>query len=144
MGLLIPGATGYTFKAINKVVTKTDGTVELITTTVNGESKVYTTTIDNLEETRKAARVSKENVSSAADKLAGMGWKKVMNGKEVSSLLKKEGFEKVSQTGSHAKYKLKGKGQVVVPMHGGKDIKGGTLKGIKEQVQNAFELQNKG
>ena len=92
---------------------------------------------------KKKSRKKSTSVFSAADRLAGMGWKKVMNSKQVTKLLKKEGFEKVAQAGSHAKYKLNGKGLVTVANHGATDIKSGTLKGIKQQVQKAFELQDK-
>ena len=48
--------------------------------------------------------------------------------------LKKDGFEVVSQNGSHVK--LKGpKGEVViVPVHGNKDLPVGTLNNIQKQA----------
>jgi len=55
-----------------------------------------------------------------------------MKTRELVKMLKDNGFEKVSQCGSHAKYR-NGKRIAIVPMHGG-DIKIGTLKSILKQA----------
>ena len=55
------------------------------------------------------------------------------NSREVLSYLKKQGFKKVSQNGSHMKL-VNGSKTVIVPVHGGKDIAMGTLKSIMQQA----------
>jgi len=53
-----------------------------------------------------------------------------MTPKQMVKLLKKNGFEEVSQNGSHLKlYNAETKKQVEVPMHS-KDLKKGTEQGI--------------
>ena len=54
----------------------------------------------------------------------------VLNAKQVIAILKDHGFIKVSQKGSHKKWRnLEGK-QVIVADHGNKPIPIGTLKSI--------------
>lgn len=53
--------------------------------------------------------------------------------KEVIKYLKKQGFEIISQNGSHVKIKM-GKYTVTVPMHGSKDLKTGTLRSVMKQA----------
>jgi predicted RNA binding protein YcfA (HicA-like mRNA interferase family) len=56
-----------------------------------------------------------------------------MNSKEVVKHLMKDGFELVSQKGSHKKFR-KDKLTVIVPDHGKKDLPAGTLNSIKKQA----------
>lgn len=52
---------------------------------------------------------------------------------EVTRILSYHGFEKVSQKGSHQKWKNFNTGyQVIVPFHKGKELPIGTLKSIME------------
>lgn len=54
--------------------------------------------------------------------------------KEIVKLLKKNGFEEISQKGSHLKLKNEKTGkQVIVPMHA-KDLKKGLEQGILKQA----------
>ncbi len=53
--------------------------------------------------------------------------------KKIIKILKKFGFEKISQKGSHAKYKNEDTGRIfIIPMH--PEIASGTLKSILEQA----------
>lgn len=56
----------------------------------------------------------------------------VRNAKEVVRVLRKHGFLKVSQKGSHQKWRHPNGRQVIVAMHGNKPIPVGTLKSIVE------------
>lgn len=56
-----------------------------------------------------------------------------MNSKELIKILKKAGFQEVSQKGSHLKMKKDTK-ILIVPEHGKKDIPIGTLKSIIKQA----------
>ena len=55
-----------------------------------------------------------------------------MNAKEVLKILRNNGFEQVSQKGSHLKL-TDGERVTIVPIHGTKDIPIGTLKSIEKQ-----------
>lgn len=55
-----------------------------------------------------------------------------VSGKKIIKLLKKAGWEIVSQTGSHIKLK-KGSKLTIVPLHGNKDLPKGTIKSIEKQ-----------
>lgn len=58
---------------------------------------------------------------------------------EIISALAKLGFEKVSQKGSHVKYKnFKTQRIFIIPMH--KEIAKGTLKSILEQADIELEI----
>lgn len=58
--------------------------------------------------------------------------------KKIIKILKKFGFEKVSQRGSHVKYKNFNTGKsYIIPMHN--EIASGTLKSILEQAN--IEIQ---
>lgn len=58
----------------------------------------------------------------------------VLSPSKIISILEKFGFEKISQKGSHAKYKNKITNTVyIIPMH--KEVAKGTLKSILEQAQ---------
>ncbi len=58
---------------------------------------------------------------------------------DIIKALKKCGFQKVSQKGSHAKYKNYQTGRIfIIPMH--KEIAKGTLKGILEQADIELEI----
>ena len=57
-----------------------------------------------------------------------------LNYLEVLRVLKKHGFEEVSQVGSHLKlFNKKTKRTVIVPLHRGKILPIGTLKSIEKQ-----------
>ena len=61
----------------------------------------------------------------------------ILSPNQIITALSKVGFEKISQKGSHAKYKnLKTQRIYIIPMH--KEIARGTLKSILEQA----EMQN--
>ena len=54
-----------------------------------------------------------------------------MNAKQVENILKKYGFELISQKGSHKKWRNSERNlQVTVPYHQGKDLPVGTLRNI--------------
>lgn len=58
---------------------------------------------------------------------------------KVISTLKKFGFEKISQKGSHAKYKNFDTGKIyIIPMH--YEVAKGTLKSILEQADIELDL----
>ena len=58
---------------------------------------------------------------------------------EIINVLKKLGFYKVSQKGSHAKYKNEITGNVcIIPMHN--EIARGTLKSILEQANIELDI----
>ena len=91
------------------------------------------TTIDDF---RRALSATFEAAKAAK---AGLAWKSTMNAKEVIKMLKKAGFKKVGQDGSHKHFKLGGKGpKVTVPDHGTDIIKKGTLGSIKRQTKAAM------
>ena len=56
-----------------------------------------------------------------------------MTAKDVSKELERNGWELVSQTGSHKKYR-KNEQNCIVPDHGSKEIRPGTLKSIQKMV----------
>ncbi len=56
----------------------------------------------------------------------------ICTGKEVVRILRKHGFDQVSQKGSHQKWRHSNGRQVIVPIHGNKPIPIGTLKSIVE------------
>jgi predicted RNA binding protein YcfA (HicA-like mRNA interferase family) len=56
----------------------------------------------------------------------------VLNGKEVAKALRQNGFQIVTQKGSHQKWRHPNGRQVIVPQHGSKPIPVGTLKSIIE------------
>lgn len=56
-----------------------------------------------------------------------------ISGKELIKKLTKLGWEIKSQRGSHVKM-VKGKLTTHVPVHGGKDLKKGLIKGIEKQT----------
>jgi len=56
---------------------------------------------------------------------------KRMNADEVERILRKYGFELISQKGSHKKWRSKDRDtQVIVPYHRGRDLPTGTLRNI--------------
>ena len=57
-----------------------------------------------------------------------------MNGREVITLLKKQGWEHTSTRGSHYKMEKEGFRSVPVPLHGTKDLGVGLLKAIEKQT----------
>ena len=56
----------------------------------------------------------------------------VRNAKEVVRVLRRHGFQKIDQAGSHQKWRNAEGRQVIVPFHGSKPIPIGTLKSIME------------
>ena len=56
----------------------------------------------------------------------------VCNAKDVSRVLRRHGFDMISQKGSHQKWRHANGRQVIVAMHGNKPIPIGTLKSIIE------------
>lgn len=54
-----------------------------------------------------------------------------MDGKTVIKILKKSGWQNVSTNGSHHKMKKEGYLPIVIPVHGKKDLKPGTLRCIE-------------
>jgi len=56
-----------------------------------------------------------------------------MNGKELIKILMKEGFELKSIVGSHHKM-VRDNTYLIVPVHGTKDIKPGTLNSILKKA----------
>jgi len=54
-----------------------------------------------------------------------------MTAQHVEYLLRRHGFQQVSQKGSHRKWRHPGSGlQVIVPQHRGRDLPLGTLRNI--------------
>ena len=56
-----------------------------------------------------------------------------ISGKKAIKMLRKAGWEIVSQSGSHVKLK-NGKLLTIIPVHGNKDLPRGTLKSIEKQT----------
>ena len=54
-----------------------------------------------------------------------------MDGKTIIKILKDYGWEHISTQGSHHKMKKPGMPPIVVPVHGKKDLKPGTLRNIE-------------
>lgn len=63
----------------------------------------------------------------------------ILSPKEIIRVLEKVGFQKVSQKGSHAKYKNQSlpKCVVIIPIHS--EVARGTLKSILEQANISLE-----
>jgi len=63
----------------------------------------------------------------------------ILPSKEIVKVLKRFGFEKVSQKGSHVKYKKSNDHSkiVIIPLHG--EIAKGTLKSILDQADILLE-----
>ena len=62
-----------------------------------------------------------------------------MSAREVVSLLKKFGFKKIDQTGSHVKFRNKAGITVIIPKHKGRDIGRGLLRKIFKQAGIEYE-----
>jgi predicted RNA binding protein YcfA (HicA-like mRNA interferase family) len=64
--------------------------------------------------------------------------------KDFIKVIKKSGFYRDRQKGSHAIYKDNHGNRVIIPLHFGKDIKQGTLMGMIEDIglnkETFFEL----
>ncbi len=68
---------------------------------------------------------------------------KRLTANEVMKILSKYGFEKISQKGSHQKWKNpKTKKIVIIPYHKGKSLPIGTLKAIINESGIPFEEWN--
>ena len=63
----------------------------------------------------------------------------LLSAQEVCKFLEKEGFQCIRQKGSHLFYRHPDGRTTVVPVHGGKDIKRGLLKGILDEIQMSRE-----
>jgi len=59
----------------------------------------------------------------------------LLSSRELCKFLEKEGFEFVRQKGSHRFYRHPDGRTTVVPIHAGKDIKRGLLKGILDEIK---------
>jgi predicted RNA binding protein YcfA (HicA-like mRNA interferase family) len=55
----------------------------------------------------------------------------LVDGKTIIKILKEHGWEHISTHGSHHKMKKSGMPPIVVPVHGKKDLKPGTLRNIE-------------
>ena len=55
-----------------------------------------------------------------------------MDGKTVIKILQKAGWHHVSTHGSHHKMRKKGAPPIIVPVHGKRDLKPGTLHNIEK------------
>lgn len=90
---------------------------------------------------KKAVEIEKQLKKLEATVLSGgksgYDWKKSMSGKEIVAMLKRNGWEEVSQNGSHNKLKKNGI-HVIVPMH--KEIRIGTLSSIKATVNSVEKI----
>ena len=63
----------------------------------------------------------------------------MLSSKEVCKFLEKEGFQAIRQKGSHRFYRHLDGRTTVVPMHSGKDIKRGLLKGMLDEIRISRE-----
>jgi predicted RNA binding protein YcfA (HicA-like mRNA interferase family) len=63
----------------------------------------------------------------------------ICNASDVIRVLRRNGFEKVGQRGSHQKWRHTDGRQVIVADHGNKSIPIGTLKSIIEGVKLSVE-----
>ena len=67
--------------------------------------------------------------------------------KDFIRVITKLGYQKHRQRGSHAIYKNLSGNRVVVPLHSGKDLKPGTLRGMIKDIglekEEFFELLSK-
>ncbi len=63
----------------------------------------------------------------------------LLSSKELCHFLEREGFQCLRQKGSHRFYKHSDGRTTVVPVHSGKDMKRGLLKGILEEVHISRE-----
>lgn len=67
---------------------------------------------------------------------------KRLTAKEVIKILRQNGFDEVSQTGSHIKFfNMESRKTVIVPFHQGKDLPIGTLKAIEKQAELNFDKE---
>lgn len=58
----------------------------------------------------------------------------ILSSKDLCRFLEKEGFKLIRQKGSHRFYRHDDGRTTVVPMHSGKNIKRGLLKGILGEI----------
>ncbi|MBN2368205.1 type II toxin-antitoxin system HicA family toxin [Candidatus Woesearchaeota archaeon] len=63
----------------------------------------------------------------------------LISSNELCKFLEKEGFRIIRQKGSHRFYRHPDGRTTVVPMHSGKDIKRGLLKGILNEIKISRE-----
>ena len=59
----------------------------------------------------------------------------LLSSKELCKFLEKEGFKEIRQKGSHKFFRHPDGRSTVVPVHSGKDIKRGLLKGILDEIR---------
>ena len=62
-----------------------------------------------------------------------------VDGKTIIKILKESGWEHISTQGSHHKMKKLGMPPIVVPVHGKKDLKPGTLRNIERATGVKFK-----
>ena len=63
----------------------------------------------------------------------------LLSAKELCKFLEKNGFEFIRQKGSHRFYRHSDGRTTVVPIHSGRDIKRGLLKGILNEIRMSRE-----
>lgn len=63
----------------------------------------------------------------------------VVKARELIKVLKKLGFVKTHQVGSHAQFKHPNGKKVTIPIHPGKDLKRGLLRGILKDLEISVE-----
>ena len=63
----------------------------------------------------------------------------LLSAQEVCKFLEKEGLQCIRQKGSHRFYRHPDGRTTVVPVHSGKDIKRGLLKGILDEIRMSRE-----
>jgi len=63
----------------------------------------------------------------------------VVKSKEMVKVLRKMGFLKFHQVGSHAQFKHQDGRRTTVPIHSGKEITRGTLKAILKDINISVE-----
>lgn len=84
---------------------------------------------------KKAIKLEKQlkklDIALSGSKNATYEWKKVMSGKEIGSMLERNGWVFTGQEGSHMNYK-KNNRSVTIPNH--REIAVGTLSSIKKRV----------
>lgn len=91
----------------------------------------------NAQKLKRKSSYQKREVVLTGKK--GIEWKKVMSGKEIVSMLKKNGFVQHSQDGSHLHLVKPGiTEKVTVPIHGNDDINIQTYKNIQNQVNTVL------
>ena len=63
----------------------------------------------------------------------------ILKAKELVKALNKMGFFEFHRVGSHAQFKHQNRRKTTIPIHSGRDIHQGTLKGILESIEISSE-----